>query len=124
MAEVDPREALLLSYFDVLRGAAAMERLWVILAEDYTDKNPIPGQLPGRGGTIMKAILFRRDHPDARIEVESIERTESGARATWRTTARGLNGAPGDATWRFTGVFEIDRQIRSSDVIAMELLAV
>jgi len=124
MAEVDPREALLLSYFDVLRGGAAMDRLWVILAEDYTDKNPIPGQLPGRGGTIMKAILFRKDHPDARIEVESIELTEGGARATWRTTARGLNGAPGDATWRFTGVFEIDLQIRSSDVIAMELLAV
>lgn len=72
----------------------------------------------------MKAILFRRDHPDARVVVERIELTNEGASATWTTTARGLNGAPGDATWRFSGVFEfaIDGRIRSSHVVTMEQL--
>lgn len=122
MADGDDREALLRAYFDVL-GGGAIERLRALLAEDYRDHNPMRGQLPGRGGVIMKAILFRLDHPDARIVVERIELTNEGASATWTTTARGLNGAPGDATWRFTGVFEIDgARIRSSHVVTMDLL--
>jgi hypothetical protein len=119
MAQVDEREALLRAYFEVL-GGGAIERLWQLLAEDYSDKNPIPGQLPGRGGVIMKAILFRRDHLDAHITIEAIELTEAGARATWTTTANGLNGAQGIAAWRFSAVFEIDDKIRSSDVTVME----
>lgn len=117
----DRRRALLLEYFDVLRGGP-IERLHAILAADYRDNNPLRGQLPGRPGVIMKAMLFRADHPDARIVVEEITLTGTGARATWTTTARGLNGASGEATWRFSGAFEIDETIRSSDVDVMELL--
>lgn len=127
MARERDAETLLSQYFDALRGGAldqgaAIEKLKAILAEDYVDHNPMRGQLPGRGGVLLKAVLFRADHPDARIVVEEIVPIEAGARAIWTTTARGLNGAQGDATWRFTAVFEIDERIRSSDVISMELL--
>lgn len=121
MHGIDPREALLRAYFEALQ-TGDLAPLSAILAEDCRDENPVRGQLPGRSGAILKAMLFRASHPDARIAVEAIELTEAGARATWTTTARGLNGAPGDATWRVSAVFEIDEVIRSSRVDTMTLL--
>ncbi|MEZ4302563.1 MAG: nuclear transport factor 2 family protein [Polyangiaceae bacterium] len=121
---MDAREPLLREYLTAL-GSGELARLAEILAPEYRDFNPLPGQFPGRNGVILKAMAFRADHPDAHIDIESIEVTPAGARATWTTTARGLNGAEGVATWRFTGVFEIDpakAQILSSDVIEMALV--
>lgn len=114
-------EALLRRYFEVLDGGG-IDALWGLVSDDCRDHNPMRGQLPGKGGVIMKVILFRREHPDARVVVESIEPVPGGARATWTTTAVGLNGSKGKATWRFSAVFEIGEKLRSSQVTSTELV--
>jgi hypothetical protein len=53
--------------------------------------------------------------------IEAIEPTPEGARATWTTTAPGLDGTPAETTWRYSGVFEFrEGKIRSSDVDRVE----
>lgn len=107
MADTSLKMPLIEGFFAVLRDGGT-DRLDMLVTEDCADGDPLPFQLPGRAGVAQKVRLFRAAHPDARIVIESVERTASGARATWTTTARGLGGAAGEATWRFTGVFEID----------------
>jgi ketosteroid isomerase-like protein len=114
MAGDDPRQALITGFFAVLRDGA-LGRLQELMAEDCVDHDPLPGQPAGRAGVALKVALFRAAHRDARITVEAIEPDAGGARVAWSTTARGLGGAPGEATRRFVSRFEIEGgKIRSS----------
>jgi len=116
----DREKALLEAYFEVLRDGR-VERLDALLAKDYQDHNPVPGQFPGLAGIKLKVLFFRAHHPGARIVIESIEAVSPGARAVWRTTAPGLGGEPAESTWRFVGEFEFaDGKIKSSRVDAGE----
>ncbi|MFO0587531.1 MAG: nuclear transport factor 2 family protein [Polyangiaceae bacterium] len=116
MADGDREEALIRAYFDVMRDGK-IERLPGLLTDDCADRNPIRGQLPGRYGVAQKVLLFRAEHPDAQIVIESIEVAPPGAIATWATTAKGLDGSDQVMTWRFRGVFEFaDGKLKSSTV--------
>lgn len=118
----DPREQQLHAYFAALQTGeiAGLER---VLADDYLDLNAVPGQLPGSVGATLKLLAFRATYPDARVVVEAFSVEPAYVHATWRTTATGLHGAVGEATWRYVGRFEIDQRIRSSEVLSAEAVA-
>jgi len=134
--------ALIEAYFDVIRDGG-IDRLAGIVTDDYDDHNPVRGQLVGRYGIMQKTLLFRAEHPGARMVIEAIEITPQGAtaaaggpqvptlrataaaggpqaptlRATWTTTAPNLDGTPAVTTWRYVGDFTFaGGKIRSSKV--------
>ena len=78
MADGDREEAVIRAYFDVMRDGC-IDRLPGLLTDDCVDRNPVPGQLFGRYGVAQKVLLFRAQHPDAQIVIDSIEVTEAGA---------------------------------------------
>jgi hypothetical protein len=109
-------KAVIEAYFDVLRDGG-VDRLAGLVTYDCDDRNPVRGQLQGRFGVMQKVLLFRADHPGARIVIESIEAVPEGARATWRTTAPGLSGTPAESTWRYTAVFGFEGGKLKSSVV-------
>lgn len=116
MAAHDDEKALIEAYFDVIRDGG-IDRLAGIVTDDYDDRNPVRGQLVGRFGIMQKTLLFRAEHPGARMVIEAIVPTNEGARATWTTTAPGLDGTPAVTTWRYVGDFTFaGGKIRSSEV--------
>ena len=128
MATHEDEKALIEAYFDVIRDGD-IDRLAGIVTDDYDDRNPVRGQLVGRFGIMQKTLLFRAEHPGARMVIEAIEGIEESAtaaaggpeaptlRAMWTTTAPGLDGTPAVTTWRYVGRFTFrDGKIRSSEV--------
>lgn len=113
------RERHLEAYFTALQ-TGNIDALVDVLAPDYRDLNPLEGQLPGAVGATLKLLAFRALYPDARVVVEAITVDAAFVHATWCTTATGLNGAAGEATWRYVARFEIDERIRSSEVLSIE----
>jgi ketosteroid isomerase-like protein len=113
------RRALVQAWFDALR-TGDIDGLGEVLAPDYRDLDPAPGQLPGAVGVTIKLLAFRAAFPDAVVVVETLTVTPWFVHAVWSTTATGLDGAPGPATSRFTARFEVDTRIRSSEVLSIE----
>ncbi len=107
MALGEHEKAVIEAYFDVLRDGG-VDRLKELVTDDCDDRNPVRGQLVGRFGVMQKVLLFRAEHPGARIVIEAIDVTPPVARATWTTTAPGLDGTPAESTWRYAAVFEFE----------------
>lgn len=122
MSSIDVREALLRRFIEALQ-TGRVEALDEVLAPDFVDDDRASGQLPGALGMKWKLLAFRAHFPDAEVVLEGLRGTEDGLVATWRTTAEGLEGAPGRATLRFTARFVIDTRIRSTKLLAREVLA-
>lgn len=124
-------KAVIEAYFDVLRDGE-VGRLAGLVTDDCDDRNPVRGQLNGRFGVMQKVLLFRAEHPGARIVIEAIEAvgdegdvTSGGlVRATWRTTAPGLDGTPAESTWRYAALFGFEGgKLKSSLVERNERVA-
>lgn len=117
MSGFEERRALVERFVAALRSGALGE-LDSLLGEDFVDHDRAALQPPGPLGMKWKLALFRAQHPDARVEVESMEPTEEGVVATWRTTARGLGGASGEATWRFRSRFVVGARIHACALLS------
>jgi hypothetical protein len=117
MSSFEEQRGLLQRFVGVLRTGALGE-LDVLLDEDFVDHDRAAGQPSGRVGMKWKLALFRAQHPDARVVLESVEATEDGLVATWSTTATGLGGAVGDATWQFQGRFVVGARIRACALVS------
>lgn len=117
MTSFDEQQGLLVRFVAVLRTGALGE-LDALLADDFVDHDRAAGQPPGALGMKWKLALFRAQHPDAWVVVESVESMDGGLVATWRTTATGLGGAPGVSTWRFRSRFAVATRIHSAALLS------
>src|SRR5262249_54824177 len=101
MAAASQGRALVQALLSVLRDGD-IARLDAILTHDCADADAMAGQLSGRAGFAQKVLWFRVMVPDARIELERVDATETGARAAWTTHAKSFGGA-----LRYEGDFTI-----------------
>lgn len=121
---VDPAvEAIVRRLLDVFNGADP-EVLESLVADDFVDHSPIPGQAPGRAGMRQKATSYRAALPDAWTVVEEVRPThELGVvQATWVT----IEGpaSPHPPACRYTALLSITGgRLRESRMLQMQRIA-
>lgn len=74
-----------------------------VLADDWADRPPIPGQPPGRDGEKSTIQWFRATFPDIHFTLEDVIVTED--KVTVRSTARGTHKGT------FLGIAPTDRSV-------------
>lgn len=103
----DAREALE-RFVDEAYNKGNTAEVASLIAEDMVDHDPVPGQAPGRDGTLGKAHWFRSIFPDMRTWNEQV--LVEGDRVVHRWVAEGtfqgeFMGLKGDGKkYRFWGI--------------------
>jgi ketosteroid isomerase-like protein len=111
--------AIVRRLLDVFNGEG-LETLEAIVAEDFIDHAPIPGQPPGLAGMRHKAACYRAALPEARTVVEEISPTgDAGVvQVTWVTTE--TDGSPCPPRCRYTALLTIaGGRLRESRMLGM-----
>ena len=74
-----------------------------LVAVDFVDHNPFPGQSPGRDGLRQSVRLFHTPFPDIQVSVDDL--IAEGDRVAARWTARGTHAG------EFLGIAPTGRQV-------------
>ena len=94
--DAEAQKALVRRTYDAL-NAGTVDSLDELVATDFVDHDPVPGQAPGLAGFKQAVALFRAAFPDGQVAVEEViaEGDKVVARVTLRGTQAGeFLGAP------------------------------
>lgn len=106
---VEQNEAIVRRFYDEVLNQGDMNALAELVAADFADPQPFPGQAPGRAGLQQSLEAFRGAFPDLTYAIEDViaARDEVVVRSTWRGTNTGsFFGRP--ATGNKVAVTDID----------------
>lgn len=87
--EADDNKALVRRLFDEVINAGEPSRADELVASDFVEHNPVPGQAPGLEGFKQVITMLRGAFPDLRIDVDEL--VAEGDKVSVRLTARGTH---------------------------------
>jgi steroid delta-isomerase-like uncharacterized protein len=108
-------KAVIGSFVDEVLNQGRLEQIDNLVALDFVELDPLPGQEPGREGLKQVIAGFRTAFPDIHWVIEEMvaEGDKVFTRFTWRGTHRG----------EFFGVLETDKQITVKGMVVDRVLA-
>jgi len=106
---IEQNEVLVRRFYDEVLNQGNAAALAELVAPDFVDHQPFPGQGAGRAGLQESLAKFRAAFPDLRYTIEDLIAAgdEVAVRSTWRGTNQGpFFGRP--ATGNAVAVTDID----------------
>jgi predicted ester cyclase len=88
----DANNALVRRVFEVLIPAGDVAGMGAVMAPDFLDHDPLPGQPAGAAGGEYVVATMHGAHPDLRFTIDDL--LAEGDRVTSRWTLRGTNTGP------------------------------
>jgi predicted ester cyclase len=69
---IDESKMMVRGFFDELWNAKRLDRIDELVARDYIDGNPLPGQAPGLDGAKQKWAMYFAGIPDLSAKIEDL----------------------------------------------------
>ena len=112
---VSENKAVISSFLEEVLNQGRLERVDDLVAVDFVEVDPFPGQKQGREGLKQVISAFRTAFPDIHWEIEEMvgEGEKVFSRFTWRGTHRG----------EFFGVPATGRQITVKGMVIDQVVA-
>ena len=89
---LEANKALIRRVFDEIIPAGDRAAMLDVMAPDFLDHDPLPGQPPGAAGGEYVVSTMHTAHPDLRFTIEDL--VAEADRVTIRWTLRGTNSGP------------------------------